>query len=86
MSGSDPEYEALSRLASDIRLLRTQCAEHGNSAAGKLLHELIEHMTESLHLLMDRPDALKGTMPWWRDRLSQQHRTPTDDLSGTQHG
>ena len=37
MSGSDPEYEAISQLASDIRLLRTQCAEHGNSAAGKLL-------------------------------------------------
>ena len=59
MSESDPEYEAISHLASDIRLLRIQCAEHGDSAAGKLLQRLIEHMTESLHLLMDRPDALR---------------------------
>jgi hypothetical protein len=74
VSGSDPEHEALSQFASDIRLLRAQCAEHGDSPAGQL-HQVTEHMTRSLHLLMDRPDALNGTMPWWQERSSQQRKT-----------
>jgi hypothetical protein len=72
---SDEEFEALEQLAADIRLLSVQCAELGDSTTGKLIQELIRHMTESLHLLMDRPDALQGTMPWWRNRLSQPSNT-----------
>ena len=75
MTRSDEELEALEHLAADIRLLRVQCAVLGNSTAEKLVQELIRHMTESLHLLMDRPDALQGTMPWWRDRSSQPRKT-----------
>ena len=71
MTRSDEELEALGQLADDIRLLRAQCAALGDSTAANLIQELIGHLTESLHLLMDRPDALKGTMPWWRDKSSR---------------
>ena len=72
---SDEELEALEQLAADIRLLRVQCAALENSTAARLIQELIRHMTDSLHLLMDRPGALQGTMPWWRDRFAQPRNT-----------
>jgi hypothetical protein len=76
---SDEELEALGQLAADIRLLPLQSAAWGPTAA-KLLEELIRHMTESLHLLMDRPDALQGTMPWWRADYANLGTRSTEDL------
>jgi hypothetical protein len=75
MSGSNPEYRTLVQLATDIRLLRAQCAELTDSEASNLLMQLVEHMTSNLQQLMDRPGALRGTMPWWQAKLEQQQHT-----------